>query len=258
MKKRALATVLALVTVLSVLFCFTSCKEEKTLESIEFYDGEQFFGWQLDLNSDGATFVYGVNSPDLNGEFFGVYSDGSKVEIAKSDLKVKYEYLPVFSEDPSNFDVLSALPDTLFAGSYQITYTYGEGSDSRSFVIKFDVLQSTDGNFSVSFENSTIKKGNEYEEKIIIKNPDGKEFSVVQTIPTAKSDDTEGQALYIYMGAEEYEGLSEADKNNYEFLSTKVPFPASPIQPGEYVLIVLITTRNYKDIICTTQFTVTE
>lgn len=55
-----------------------------------------------------------------------------------------------------------------------------------------------------------------------------------------------------------YDGLPEADKNNCEFLSTKVPFPASPIQPGEYVLIVLITTRNYKGIICTTQFTVIE
>ena len=213
-------------------------------------------------------------------KFYKEFGNGSYAEVAESELKIKYE---------KDNEILSAKPETFSpsksggaVGSYRFTYSFADATNTAYVTFQVDRAKSSE--FTATLSQSTWHFGDKTA-TITLKNPAGTTMKLSQsyyeTGAFTDSDDSEYSDLSLYaMTKSYYNGHKNAvtysalttieneegrpncgynkvfGENLLNYSENGVGYNG-PIQ-GDYVLFACVfNTRNYREIVCTTEFTVT-
>lgn len=258
MKRILLAAILTL-CIFANIIVLSSCDDDPVSEIVATY-GE--YVDEKDSISLGE-YTYGENTK-IDQEiakikFYGILADNSKKEIGFKKFKSTYEHAD---------EVYDGKPTRYITGEWTVKLSYQD----KEYSVYFDVAQSSNGAFTVEIEKSSWKYGEDLP-NLRIKNPDGKivaPSSDGELLP----DDTNlrsGTPCCLGFKKDFYDTLG-SKKNDVDFLwgvysshlykddvvvgyNNKLSY-----HPGEYVLVLFdaVGTYNYIDIVCTTQFNVTE
>lgn len=268
MKKKFLLTLVAFVCALCCALGLAACDNGKPtpkVSSLYCTDG---------VNNDytGLTYYsiyieYGANLDLTQYKLFLHYSDGSNKEIARTDekLSVKYYYY-----NSTGDQEITALPNDKIKGSYTIEYVYDGNADLKAQV-RINVDRSKSGAFTVQPLGGTTWQSFGAIHNVIVKNPKGASVNKEWIFddnggslkPIEKNDDTDGHYdLYLFKKSV-YDGFTEEQKKDYDFLyeyystnyNTSEPnvYNYMPefndiigVPQGEYMLLALINeTYNY-------------
>lgn len=223
---------------------------------------------------DVGSFVYGedaaIDEALGNLKFYKKLMNGSYKEVAASDMTVEYKKL-------SENETLSAKPEKYTAGDYQFTYGL-EGVDQTCDAY-FRVEKATSKDFTVTLSKTTWKYG-DASATAEIKNPSN--IAVQQAAEYMNENDTDYSGIQLFgIKKSVYDRHPSAHKTysaltTYEEDETKPNYPYNKyfgealvqyypetelgygFMQGEYVLIACVSeTYNYKEIVCETEFTVT-
>lgn len=253
------------------------------------YRSARRFGGNVTEKKDAFTvgnFVYGEDdkiNEALGGlKFYKQFGNDSYEEVSVDKLTVKYE---------KDGETLSAKPETYSpskhggsSGTY--SFTYGIAGATNTANVTFNVERAKSDAFSVALSKNTWRYGDKLA-TVTVKNPAGTTMSSSQSYDDSgvfsDNDDSEYGGLTLcamtksYYAAHggstiSYNALTEWEndetKPNYGYnktfgknLLSYVDYEGD-VNPdfgcGEYVLIACISeTRDYKEIVCTAEFTVT-
>lgn len=229
-----------------------------------------------------GSFVYGEDdkiNERLGGiKFYKEFGNGGYQEVAESELTVSYERNgPAFASKPAKYEV----------SDYLFTYKYKDSSNTVR--ISFTVERAKSEGFSVTLSKNSWKFG-EDTASVTVKNPSGtvmknsqsyfdtgefsdsddSEYGGLQLFAMKKSDYTQGGAnvkSYTALTTLEDDIDSPNCGNNKIFGTKLINYDENSnlyalnaiYKSGDYVLIACIqATRNYKEIVCSAEFKITQ
>lgn len=281
MKKKLIPLILALVCAATCVSVLTACNN----------GGKEVIGVRLASvetpsekkeTFDIGAYVYGEDdkiNENLTGiKFYKQYDDGSYEEAAESELTVKYEKDGVtLSQKPTTYTAAAQSNESI----YRFTYSIDGATNTSS--VSFTVTPAKSEGFSVVLSKTTWHYG-ENNSTVTLKNPAGTvmqksqgyqegtglkddgEYGWVSLYALKKTDYTQAGAnakIYAtYNTREEDEQSPNHGKNKY-FGEKLIGYTEGQdgdlcVKEGEYVLIAVIDrTLNYKEMVCTAEFTVT-
>lgn len=279
MKKKLLLTVLAFVCAITCAIGLAACNNGNSAKIDHFYvtdgtnndfPGETFYNIQIE---------YG-ETPDLSKyKLFLHYTNGDTKEIMRNDEKLSVNYYNFTDDD---YQKVTALPDDMITGSYKIEYVFGAKAEQMDenyeykAAVNISVVQSQSGNFTVR-PILTTWQSQGTRSKVIVRNPKGAEVkSNGGTTLCEKTNDTDGYYVLYLFEKSVYDGFTEAQKKDYQFLydywandnnnsehKVNAYFNEEDnfvrASAGEYILLASIgVTYNYRNIVTpAVQITVT-
>lgn len=280
MKRKILIAILAFVCAITCSFGLAACNNGD--EDVSDLFAASSAQAEKQKSVDIGSFVYGgdsaVNEALGNLKFYKKLMNGSYKEVAASDMTVEYK----------KYDVpLPAKPGKYTAGDYRFIYGVEGVPQTCEAIFHIEKAKATSEDFTATLSKATWKYG-DASALAEVKNPSGK---VVRVSDGAGDDDSDGsltendtvgvgnQFLCIKKSVYDAHPSShktfaalttyeeDATKPNYSYnkyfgkdllhYSNQEKFESFDFM-GEYVLIALIhETYNYKEIVCETEFTIT-
>lgn len=229
MKKKLFTLIVAFVCAVTCALGLAACNNGNSAKIDHFYvtDG---------TNNDfpGATFYniqieYG-ETPDLSKyKLFLHYTNGDTKEIMRNDEKLSVNYYNFTDDD---YQKVTALPDDMIKGDYKIEYVFGAKAEQMDenyeykAAVNISVVQSQSGNFTVQ-PILTTWQSESTRSKVIVRNPKGAEVrnewvddgnGGSSPKPIEKTNDTEGHYTLYLFEKSVYDGFTEVQKKDYQFL----------------------------------------
>lgn len=280
MKKKLFTLIVAFVCAVTCAFGLAACNNDNAAKIDHFYvtdgtnndfPGETFYNIQIE---------YG-ETPDLSKyKLFLHYTNGDTKEIMRNDEKLSVNYYNFTDDD---YQKVTALPDDMIKGDYKIEYVFGAKAEQMDenyeykAAVNISVLQAQSGNFTVQ-PILTTWQSEGTRSKVIVRNPKGAEVkSNGGTTFCEKTNDTDGYYVLYLFKKSVYDGFTEAQKKDNQFLDdywaqdndNKSEHEVYAFfddddnfvraSAGEYILLASIgVTYNYRNIVTpAVQITVT-
>lgn len=279
MKKKLIPLILTPVFVITCAVGVAACKKKKDcIGIIATYETSGKVS-----NIDLGDYVYGEDdkiSADLaKVKFYKHFDDGTDEEISVSELNVERKS-SVNGEDISENGKYYCRD----GNSVWYSFEYSLSGTTNTVQVGFDVEPATRDDFSITLSKTQWRYG-ENSATVTLKNFNGTVMQSNEIGSDMKKDDTDYNNLNLYaLRKETYENLTTENKKNYELFTTTEQDDAKPnygynkyfgsdlkyyspdadqyqmtLSPNEYVLIACVgNTNNYKNIVCTAEFTVGE
>lgn len=212
-------------------------------------------------------FVYGendkINSALDDLKFYRQFGNGEYEEATVGELNVKYE---------KDGETLSEKPTTFTSAKQgeksNYRFTYGIDGGTKESSVTFTVGRAVGKNFSVTLSKNTWKYG-EDTATVTVKNPSGAVVNYSQSYfegSGLNGEDTDYASLQLFaIEKRQYDEKFSADSTYGNYIGANLnkyeensDFYLGDYTEGEYVLIACIDkTHNYKEIVCTAEFTIT-
>lgn len=281
MKKKLLLTVLAFVCAITCAIGLAACNNGNSakIDFLYITDGtNNDFAGQTTLNIETS---YGEALDLTKYKLFLHDTSNDTKEVFRTDEKFTVKYY-TFSDD--EYKEITALPDDMITGSYKIEYVYNEKAELKADAnyelkaeVNISVVQSQSGNFTVQ-PILTTWQSQGTRSKVIVRNPKGAEVkSNGGTTFCEKTNDTDGYYVLYLFEKSVYDGFTEAQKKDNQFLDdywsqdndNKSEHEVYAFfddddnfvraSAGEYILLASIgVTYNYRNIVTpAVQITVT-
>lgn len=280
MKKKLFTLIVAFVCAVTCAFGLAACNNDNAAKIDDFYvtDGtNNDFPGQTTLNIETS---YGEALDLSKYKLFLHYTNGDTKEIMRNDEKLSVNYYNFTDDD---YQKVTALPDDMITGSYKIEYVFGAKAEQMDenyeykAAVNISVLQAQSGNFTVQ-PILTTWQSEGTRSKVIVRNPKGAEVkSNGGTTFCEKTNDTDGYYVLYLFKKSVYDGFTEAQKKDNQFLDdywaqdndNKSEHEVYAFfdddenfvraSAGEYILLASIgVTYNYRNIVTpAVQITVT-
>ena len=228
--KKITLTLLALVCALCCALGLAACNNGNSakIDFLYITDGtNNDFAGQTTLNIATS---YGEALDLTKYKLFLHDTNNDTKEVLRTDEKFTVKYY-TFSDD--EYKEITALPDDMIRGDYKIEYVYNEKAELKAdanyelkAAVLISVYYSQSGNFTVQPILTTWQTGST-RSKVIVRNPKGAEVKNEWVSdgnggstpkPIEKTNDTEGHyTLYLFKKSV-YDGFTEAQKKDYQFL----------------------------------------
>lgn len=230
MKKKLLLTVLAFVCAITCAIGLAACNNGNSakIDFLYITDGtNNDFRGQTTLNIATS---YGEALDLTKYKLFLHDTNNDTKEVLRTDEKFTVKYY-TFSDD--EYKEITALPDDMITGSYKIEYVYNEKAELKAdanyelkAAVNISVVQSQSGNFTVQ-PILTTWQTESTRSKVIVRNPKGAEVKNEwvndgnggsSPKPIEKTNDTDGHYTLYLFEKSVYNGFTEAQKKDYQFL----------------------------------------
>lgn len=228
--KKITLTLLALVCALCCALGLAACNNGNSakIDFLYITDGtNNDFAGQTTLNIATS---YGEALDLTKYKLFLHDTNNDTKEVLRTDEKFTVKYY-TFSDD--EYKEITALPDDMIRGDYKIEYVYNEKAELKAdanyelkAAVLISVYYSQSGNFTVQ-PILTTWQSEGTRSKVIVRNPKGAEVKNEWVSdgnggstpkPIEKTNDTEGHyTLYLFKKSV-YDGFTEAQKKDYQFL----------------------------------------
>ena len=225
--KKITLTLLALVCALCCALGLAACNNGNSakIDFLYITDGtNNDFAGQTTLNIATS---YGEALDLTKYKLFLHDTNNDTKEVLRTDEKFTVKYY-TFSDD--EYKEITALPDDMIRGDYKIDYgAKGEQMDENyeyKAAVNISVLQTQSGNFTVQPILTTWQTGST-RSKVIVRNPKGAEVKNEwvnngnggsSPKPVEKTNDTDGDYTLYLFEKSVYDGFTEAQKKDYQFL----------------------------------------
>lgn len=233
MRKKFLPVVLALICAIACVVGLAACGGNTAkIDFLYITDGtNNDFAGQTTLNIATS---YGEALDLTKYKLFLHDTNNDTKEVLRTDEKFTVKY---YSLSDGDYKEITALPDDMIRGVYKIEYVYNEKTELKadaSYELKAAVLisvyYSQSGNFTVQ-PTLTTWQSEGTRSKVIVRNPKGAEVKnewVVEDLgngatasspkPIEKTNDTDGHYTLYLFEKSVYDGFTEAQKKDYQFL----------------------------------------
>ena len=227
--KKITLTLLALVCALCCALGLAACNNGNSakIDFLYITDGtNNDFAGQTTLNIATS---YGEALDLTKYKLFLHDTNNDTKEVLRTDEKFTVKYY-TFSDD--EYKEITALPDDMIKGDYKIEYVFGAKAEQMDenyeykAAVNISVLQTQSGNFTVQPILTTWQTGST-RSKVIVRNPKGAEVKNEwvnngnggsSPKPVEKTNDTDGDYTLYLFEKSVYDGFTEAQKKDYQFL----------------------------------------
>ena len=228
--KKITLTLLALVCALCCALGLAACNNGNSakIDFLYITDGtNNDFAGQTTLNIATS---YGEALDLTKYKLFLHDTNNDTKEVLRTDEKFTVKYY-TFSDD--EYKEITALPDDMIRGDYKIEYVYNEKAELKAdanyelkAAVLISVYYSQSGNFTVQSILTTWQTGST-RSKVIVRNPKGAEVKNEwvnngnggsSPKPVEKTNDTDGDYTLYLFEKSVYDGFTEAQKKDYQFL----------------------------------------
>lgn len=231
MKKKFLITLSALIFAVTCAFGLAACGNDSPakIDFLYITDGtNNDFRGQTTLNIATS---YGEALDLTKYKLFLHDTSNDTKEVLRTDEKFTVKYY-TFSDD--EYKEITALPDDMITGSYKIEYVYNEKAELKAdanyelkAAVLINVTQAESGNFTVQPILKTWQSQGT-RSKVIVRNPKGAEVKNEwvdidgnggsSPKPIEKTNDTDGHYTLYLFEKSVYDGFTEAQKKDCQFL----------------------------------------
>lgn len=226
MKKKLFTLIVAFVCAITCALGLAACNNGNSAKIDHLYvtDGtNNDFAGQTTYN---IAINYGETLDLTKYKLFLHYTNNDTKEILRNDEKLSVKYYS-FADD--EYKEITALPDDMIRGDYKIEYIYDEQAELKT-AVNIGVSQAQSGNFTVQ-PILTTWQSEGTRSKVIVRNPKGSEVkdewiyedagngaTTGYPKPIEKTNDTDGHYTLYLFEKSVYDGYTEAQKKDYQFL----------------------------------------
>lgn len=226
MKKKLFTLIVAFVCAVTCALGLAACNNGNSakIDCLYVTDGTNN-DFAVNTTTHTIEINYGETLDLTKYKLFLHYTNTDTQEVSRTDekLSVKHYYVAPNLSDEDKQEIV-ALPDDMVTGSYIIEYVY-DGNVSLKATVYIGVSHSRSGNFTVQ-PILTTWQSESTRSKVIVKNPKGAEVknewvndgNGSSPKPIEKTNDTEGHYTLYLFEKSVYDGFTEAQKKDYQFL----------------------------------------